>query len=237
MKPSKRESISYSYGETITPYQQAKQEWDERIGSARVQAKNWRVVALLSLIIAFILLVSLLVVLILRKDHVFIAEVSGNGEIINVAPLQTAYHPSQTQIAYFVGHFVKLIRSVPLDPVVAKQDWLTAYSFLTQQSANKLNTYLSKNNPLQLLGKKTIIVNIQSVHPISQNTYNVNWDEETTNIDGQIEEQHNMSGIFTVSIKTPDTQKDILKNPLGVFIVNLDISEIGMSFPRRRESS
>jgi type IV secretory pathway TrbF-like protein len=36
------------YGKTPqseTPYQRAAQVWDERIGSARVQAKNWRLMA------------------------------------------------------------------------------------------------------------------------------------------------------------------------------------------------
>ena len=36
---------SVHYGRTPapeTPYQKAAQVWDERIGSARVQAKNWR---------------------------------------------------------------------------------------------------------------------------------------------------------------------------------------------------
>src|SRR5271154_3286378 len=36
------------YGNTpepITPYQKAAQLWDERIGSSRVQARNWRVMA------------------------------------------------------------------------------------------------------------------------------------------------------------------------------------------------
>src|SRR3546814_11142485 len=36
------------YGQTPepdTPYQRAGQPWDERIGSARVQAKNWRLMA------------------------------------------------------------------------------------------------------------------------------------------------------------------------------------------------
>lgn len=36
------------YAETpqpATPYQAAAQTWDERIGSARVQAKNWRLMA------------------------------------------------------------------------------------------------------------------------------------------------------------------------------------------------
>lgn len=36
------------YGRTLppeTPYQRAGQLWDERIGSARVQARNWRLMA------------------------------------------------------------------------------------------------------------------------------------------------------------------------------------------------
>jgi type IV secretory pathway TrbF-like protein len=35
----------------VTPYQKAAQVWDERIGSARVQAKNWRLIAFGSLIL------------------------------------------------------------------------------------------------------------------------------------------------------------------------------------------
>ena len=37
--------------EPETPYQKAAQVWDERIGSARVQAKNWRYMAFGSLIL------------------------------------------------------------------------------------------------------------------------------------------------------------------------------------------
>ena len=36
------------YGRTpqpVTPYQKAAQVWDDRIGSARVQARNWRLMA------------------------------------------------------------------------------------------------------------------------------------------------------------------------------------------------
>jgi hypothetical protein len=39
---------SVRYGRTPepeTPYQKAAQVWDERIGSARVQARNWRLIA------------------------------------------------------------------------------------------------------------------------------------------------------------------------------------------------
>ena len=46
---------SVRYGRTPepeTPYQKAAQVWDERIGSARVQAKNWRLMAFGSLILS-----------------------------------------------------------------------------------------------------------------------------------------------------------------------------------------
>ena len=49
---------STRYGETtapVTPYQRAAQAWDDRIGSARVQATNWRLAALGSLALSFVL--------------------------------------------------------------------------------------------------------------------------------------------------------------------------------------
>ena len=49
---------SVRYGRTPepeTPYQKAAQVWDERIGSARVQAKNWRFMAFGSLVLAGLL--------------------------------------------------------------------------------------------------------------------------------------------------------------------------------------
>ncbi|MGQ7322988.1 VirB8/TrbF family protein, partial [Streptococcus suis] len=46
----KRPAVHYGKTpEPETPYQRAAQVWDERIGSARVQAKNWRIMAFGSL--------------------------------------------------------------------------------------------------------------------------------------------------------------------------------------------
>src|SRR3546814_8508605 len=46
------------YGQTpepVTPYQKAAQLWDERIGSARLQARNWRMMAFGSLALSMLL--------------------------------------------------------------------------------------------------------------------------------------------------------------------------------------
>ena len=42
----KRSHLHYGQTEApVTPYQKAAQVWDERLGSARVQARNWRLLA------------------------------------------------------------------------------------------------------------------------------------------------------------------------------------------------
>ena len=53
MNTFKRPTTHYGkVPEPETPYQRAAQVWDERIGSARVQARNWRLMAFGSLILS-----------------------------------------------------------------------------------------------------------------------------------------------------------------------------------------
>ena len=55
MNTFKRPTTHYGkVPEPETPYQRAAQVWDDRIGSARVQAKNWRLMALGCLGLCFV---------------------------------------------------------------------------------------------------------------------------------------------------------------------------------------
>ena len=52
----KRPQVRYAdTPQPATPYQSAAQVWDERIGSARVQAKNWRFMAFGCLVLALLM--------------------------------------------------------------------------------------------------------------------------------------------------------------------------------------
>lgn len=222
--PFKKEVTSYKSEEPQTPYQRAKQEWDNRIGDARLQARNWRLLAICSIILALLLLVWQFVFLASKQDRIFVAEVAQSGRVINVAPLTTRYQPTEAQIEYFLAHFVELVRGVPLDPVVAKKNWLTAYKFLSQRGAKILDGFLRENNPLTLLGKKTVTTKITDINPISNSSYQLNWTEITVNLNGQVESQKTFSGTFTISLKSPASQEEILTNPLGIFLVDLHIN-------------
>lgn len=221
--PFKKESVSYKDGEPLTPYQRAQQEWDLRIGSSRQQARNWRILSILSLLVTVLLTIVIIIMFANRKEHIYIAEVTKEGKVVNVSPLLVRYQPTDAQKEYFIANFIDLTRSIPLDPVLAKKNLLTAYNFLNTRGAERLNYYIKQNNPLALLGKKTVTISIQDINPISPDTTNVNWTETTININGQEEGRKDYSGIFTVAIKQPTKNEEILRNPLGLYIVEFSI--------------
>lgn len=220
--PFKKEIASYKGDEPLTPYQQAQQEWDTRIGTSRSQTKNWRICAFLSLLITLMIATVLIFVLKTSKEKIFIAEITKEGRVVNVAPLVVQYQPNEAQKEYFIARFIELTRSLTLDPVAVKQNWLNAYNFLSSRGAERLNTYIKQAIPL--LGKKTITIQILDMNQVSAATMHVRWTEIVTNTNGQEEDQKNYSGVFTLALKQPTTRDEILRNPLGIYIVDFNIS-------------
>lgn len=206
-----------------TPYQKAKQEWDDRIGSSEVKAKNWMVSAILSLIVSCLVLLCFLINLFIHQDKIFVAEFSKEGRVINVLNLNKTYHPTIAQEEYFIGNFIKLIGNLSFDPVVTKRDWLTAYKFLTSSGAKKLSSYFKASNVVSCLGKKTRVVEILNIRKPGSNTFDASWTEESFDLNGQNIEKKNRHGTFTIVIKQPNRQDAILVNPLGIYIVDFNI--------------
>lgn len=222
--PFKKEAVSYKGEPVVTPYQRAQQEWDMRIGSARDQARNWRTLAIFSLLAILFLAAALFFVLINRRDHVYIAEITKEGRVVNVAPLLVRYQPNEAQQKYFIVHFLELVRNIPLDPVLAKKNWLTAYNFLDSRGAEILNQYFRKNKPIALLGKKTVTIKVVDINPISPTTMHIDWIETIVSTNGQQEAQKSYSGIFTITTKQPTKHEEILRNPLGLYIMDFNIT-------------
>src|SRR3954454_8069655 len=101
MNPFRRASVRYGRTpEPETPYQRAAQVWDERIGVARVQAKNWRLMAFGSLILAAGLADGLVWQSARGSVVPWVVQVDKLGAAQVVAPAEADYQPSDPQIAY-----------------------------------------------------------------------------------------------------------------------------------------
>ena len=95
------------YGRTPepeTPYQKAAQVWDERIGSARVQARNWRLMAFGSLALSFGLAGGLVWQSARGTIVPWVVQVDRFGQALTVAPAAGDYQPADPGARLRGGH-------------------------------------------------------------------------------------------------------------------------------------
>lgn len=211
---------STHYGKTPepeTPYQKAAQVWDERIGSARVHARNWRLMAFgcLFLSVGF---ASALVWQSARGTVVpWVVQVDNLGQAQAVAPANVDYRPTDPQIAFHLGRFIEEVRSVPADAIIVRQNWLRAYEFTTDRGAAALNDYARSNDPFTKVGRQQVAVEVSSVIRASPDSFRVAWTERHYE-NGQLSTTERWTAILTIVIQTPRTAERLRANPLGIYV-------------------
>ena len=225
MKDFERGTPTYAAPPSDTPYQRARQAWDDRIGSARVQAASWRLAFFAAALVAIVMGVALVVVLRQSRVVPYIVEVAATGGVVGVAPAAIKYEPTDAQIRYFLANFVELIGTVPIDPVVAKKNWLTAYGFLTENGARQLNALAAGSDPLGRVGKERVEIRVRNSLRESDRSFQLTWNETVFDPNGTLLSRKERTGLFSVVVMTPRTEDELLRNPLGLFIDNFSISE------------
>src|SRR5215470_3754555 len=171
---------SLRYGETpepVTPYQKAAQVWDQRLGASRVQAYNWRLMALGSLLLSLILAALLLWIGHSSSTIPYIVEVDPRGGARAVGPATEVYKPTDAQIAFHLSRFVDNVRSLSIDPVVVRQNWLKAYDYVADKAILTLNAYARDADPFAKVGRETVGVEVTSVVRASETSFQVRWVE------------------------------------------------------------
>ena len=214
------------YGRTpepATPYQRAGQLWDERIGSARVQARNWRLMAFGSLILSGSLAGGVIWQSTQSRVTPYVVEVDRLGESRAVTEAEAAYHPTDPQIAWHLAKFIRDIRQISLDPVLMRGDWLSAYDFTTQRGSQFLGDYARSAAPFAHVGEKTVSVQVTSVIRASDRSFQVKWSETAYDRGSQAGTSH-WTAILTVVLKPPATADVLRKNPLGLYVDAIDWS-------------
>jgi type IV secretory pathway TrbF-like protein len=193
------------YGKTPepeTPYQKAAQVWDERIGSARVQAKNWRYMAFGSLILS----------------AGFAAALVWQSARGTVVPWVVQVDQSRPGADRRAGHgrlspdrsadrmaSRPLHRAGPLDPadpIIVRQNWLRAYEWTTDRGAAALNDYARANDPFTKVGKQQIAVEVSSVIRASPDSFRVAWTERRYE-NGQLATTERWTAILTIVVQPP----------------------------------
>ena len=140
-----------------------------------------------------------------------------------MTPAEAAYHPTDPQIAWFLSRFITTVRSVSLDPVLMKQDWLSAFDFATKRGAVFLGDYERSADPFGHVGERTVSIQVTSVVRASDRSFQIKW-IETAYERGAPSGTSHWTGILTVVLSRPSTAEALRKNPLGLYVDAIDWS-------------
>lgn len=214
----RRPSVRYgTTPEPVTPYQKAAQVWDERIGSARAQARNWRLMAMGCLALSAGFSAALTWQSTRSSVVPYVVEVDNLGAAQAVVPALAEYRPTDPQIAWHLARFVEYVRQVPAGPIVLRQNWLRAYNFAKDRGAIALNDYASVNDPFASVGDTQVSVEVSSVIRASESSFRVAWIERRYE-NGQLAATERWTAILTIVIQPPRDAERLRANPLGVYV-------------------
>ena len=209
--------------EPATPYQRAGQLWDERIGSARIQAKNWRLMSFGSLGLSIALAGGLIWQSMQSRVTPYVVQVDKLGEVQAIGPAGQSYKPTDAQFAWYLARFITDVRALSSDPVIVRKNWLEAYDYATDHGAVFLNQFAQANDPFKAVGERTVSVQVTSVVRASDTSFQVKWVEQIYEHNA-LAKTERWTAIVSVITQVPNTAEVLRKNPLGLYVNGLNWS-------------
>ena len=205
------------------PYVAGKEEWIERYGSYVMQAANWRMAAMGSLVAATILAVGMVVTASRSKYIPYVVEVDKLGTLQAVGPADHMEKPSDLIVKSALKGLIEDIRFITSDSSVQVKAIKRVYSKVPSGSATKifLDGYYKDNDPFKAAELKTVDVEVTLVMPISTTSWQVEWNETTRDKNGNIVDTSRWKSTLAIDINPPANKDELTSNPLGIFITSL----------------
>lgn len=84
---------------------------------------------------------------------------------------------------------------------------------------NAINSWYAENNPYEIAQNKlTRTAEVKTILKVSPTVWRVEWEERDSEKGFPVRAKR-WTGIFTIGITPPTALKEVIKNPLGVYII------------------
>jgi type IV secretory pathway TrbF-like protein len=212
---------------TTNPYVEARREWNERYGDYISQARNWRYLAYISAVMAFVAVMWVGYIGSQNKIVPYVVQVDKFGAAVAVGPGDKAQPVDTKVIKAFLARFINDWRTVTTDRVQQKEAVVRVYAMLPvgSNAHKKMNDYYQENNPFVRLQQGTVTVEPTSLLPISEKTWQIEWNEVSRNLKGEASPQVRFKASLILAITPPTDEHEVVLNPLGVFVTDFNLAQ------------
>lgn len=214
-------------GENSNPYLSARRTWNDHMASVAASRRNWQVLAILCLMIAFASVGGIIHIGSQSRFIPYIVEVDKLGQPAAVAPVQLAPALNQRVIAASVAAFINDARLVTPDIALQRKAVFRVYSMLSARdpATAKMNEWLNgtaESSPFKRAANEIVSIDISSVLPQTPDTWQVDWTETVRDRQGVMKDKpFRMRALITVyrlPAAPQTTEEQFRSNPLSIYV-------------------
>lgn len=213
---------------TKNPYEDAKGQLFEYVGSYAASAFHWRVAAFVCFVLLGLSLGMNIIQARSAKVVPYIVAVDKIGQAMAVKRADEATATPRTVIQAELANLVTNWRTVTADLALQNQMVERLSSLIRGAAKGVLTEWFTANNPVtRAKGGRLVSIQIKSVPlPVSENAWRVEWRETVRNHSGVTQEITDYEATMVVAIQPPKTDAEILKNPGGVYVTELSFGTV-----------
>ena len=231
MRIQPREIFRSTSGPAETRFNRVINQYDQYINAIIKQNRIWQLVGLCSVVMLLGTIIGWFRVVSIQKEIPIVIEVNELGRakyignIGNGSYLQ-GYTVKDYMIESVLRDFIAYTRNIYADQEVMSNNYQQAASWCSNEIKVKLRDDLVAEDPYAVIGRMKKSVSIESGIKITNGTWQYDWFDVTSDIYGKELSKQRCRGMFTVMIKEPQSENERFSNPLGIYIVDYNISKI-----------
>lgn len=216
------------------PYLNARKKHNEYESSRNASLRFWKIYGLLGLLTGLAGVGGMIHIGSQSKFVPYVIEVDKLGQTLAVSVADKVAPADPRIVSSLLARAITLARMVTPDVVVQRNAIFELYASLdsSDPAALKMQEYLGSNSetsPFKRASKETVDVQITSVIPQSDETWQVDWLETVrARGDGSIISRFRMRALVRIYVVPPTnrtSEDQIRKNPLGIFIRDFNWSK------------
>jgi type IV secretory pathway TrbF-like protein/sugar phosphate permease len=193
--------------------------WD-RLNAVQRQMSHWRVAAVGSASLVALLGLTFAVSVVRANVTPHTVATARPDDPLAVLPKTEAAALSDAEIAYVLAGFVMNVRSLSVDPVIVRTNWIDALDHVTARGARMLSAYARDENPFMKIGRRIVTVVVTKVVRAAEDAFEIHWEERVLETAAPVKTERFMATISIV-LSSPSMPRLISKNPLGTYVDRL----------------
>ena len=127
-----------------------------------------------------------------------------------------------------IFNWIESLRMVTTDGVAQRKAIDLVYSHVANASSAQtfISEYYRSDPPSKRAQTETVSVEVKSVLPTSDRTYEVDWEETTRDLYGAVKATDHWKGSFSVALNPPTDERIARINPLGLYVTSASWTKV-----------